>query len=405
MNMRKISVLLICLMIIFSGTVFAEAYESASSAEKTLISWYYTHKNELLPEYYGCSGVEEAMLADIDNDGIPELLFSYSLYHGGLTVYKVRDGKVIEIPERIYFGRGTGIHEELALLMDNDGHMYIYRYGVHAFMPDITSESGTTIEAIYDWSENGFTMLKYLEITYDRINGKILYTAELNADTESTIDWDFPKTQISDSEAEAKINEFENQLNPYIVWSDNDDDKNSGIDRIWNRQKERFVYNKSIGADKCIVLQIDNPLMSVDGEKKPVDGSADTVPIVKDGRALVPVRAVVEEMGGAVEWDNVNNMAILSYSWKTIKLVIGSNIAYLDDSPQNLDVAPVVVNGRTMLPIRFIAENLGFDVNWRELTQQIVITEYIVNDSITKDSVNYDLLSCIGKTKEEIKRT
>lgn len=155
-------------------------------------------------------------------------------------------------------------------------------------------------------------------------------------------------------------------------------------------------------AEKNIILQIGNPSMNVNGAEKAIDGGAGTVPVVKNGRTLVPVRAIVEEMGGTVDWDAANNTAVLSYSGKTIKLVINSNIAYLNDIAETLDVAPVVMNGRTMLPIRFIAESFEFDVDWREATQQIVITEKGANDDNKNASVNYDLLSCIGKTKEEI---
>lgn len=116
-------------------------------------------------------------------------------------------------------------------------------------------------------------------------------------------------------------------------------------------------------AGNTIILQIGNPLMNVNGQEKAIDGDRGIAPIAKDGRTLLPVRAVVEEMGGVVEWDSESNTAVLSYDGKTIKLAIDSNIAYLDDVPKTLDVVPVAVNGRTMFPIRFIAESFGFNVD------------------------------------------
>lgn len=370
--MKKRISLIICLVTIFSGVVYATSYEDAESAEKILIDYFYNHKDELYPQNTDME-VEEAMLADVDNDGVPELLFSRYLYLHGLVVYKVKAGRVVELPNNIWFGSGLGIRENISLLMDKDGHMYIYNEGSEADLSSsAVGDSYYTHQVIYDWSENGLMPLKYLGIDnyYVGEQSECKYTTNLNAVSNSEI----PKTQISSSVADAKFEEFKNQLTPYIVWSDKDDDKNSGLNRIWNQQKEKYAQNTLIGADKYIVLQIGNPVMNVNGLAKAIDIGIGTTPIVKNGRTLVPVRAVVEEMGGTVDWDATNNMAILSYSGKTIKLVINSNIAYLNDVSETLDVAPIVMNGRTMLPIRFIAENFGFNVNWRELTQQIVIT-------------------------------
>ncbi|MBE7049949.1 MAG: copper amine oxidase N-terminal domain-containing protein [Ruminococcaceae bacterium] len=394
--MKKIIALLICLITIFSNEACATPYENAENAEKILIDFFYNHKDNLYPNTV--TDIEDAFLADIDNDGIPELLFSRYIYWYGLTVYKVKDGKVIEIPDRINFGTGTGIREDISLLMDKDGHMYIYREG--EFTSPFIGGSSYTHQVIYDWSENGLTPLKYLGIDnyYVGEQAESKYTTDLNAVT----NLDLPKTQISSSEADAKFAEFKNQLKSYIAWSEADTDKNSGLNRIWNQQKEKYEKNTTPNADKYIVLQIGNSLMNVDGSAKAIDTGIGTTPVIKDGRTLIPVRAVVEEMGGTVDWDAANNMAILSYSGKTIKLVINSNIAYLNDVKETLDVAPVVMNGRTMLPIRFIAESFGFDVDWRELTQQIVITGNSVKDDDKNVSINYALLSCIGKTKEEI---
>lgn len=152
--------------------------------------------------------------------------------------------------------------------------------------------------------------------------------------------------------------------------------------------------------DKEIVLQIDNPFMTVNGLQRAIDDGVETAPLIRNGRTLVPVRAVVEAIGGDVDWDADNHTVMLSYADDVIKLTVDCNIAYLNDIAVTLETAPEIMNERTMLPIRFIAESFGFRVEWREAAREIVITGDGANTQT--DAVNHALLSCIGKTKAEI---
>ncbi len=136
--------------------------------------------------------------------------------------------------------------------------------------------------------------------------------------------------------------------------------------------KPASASNGSTG--KRIILQLNNPVMNVNGTSVEIDPGTGVAPIVKDARTLVPVRKIVEEMGGTVEWNQAASTAILSYNGSTIKLIIDSSTAYLNDAESHLDVAPIVLNGRTMLPIRFIAEGFGFDVRWDSSDSSITIT-------------------------------
>ncbi len=125
---------------------------------------------------------------------------------------------------------------------------------------------------------------------------------------------------------------------------------------------------------KEIILQIDNPMMTVNGTEKEIDPGRGTVPTITNNRTLVPVRAIVEEMGGRVVWEETTQTATLTYHTDVIRMTIDSNTAYLNDEAYALDVAPVTINDRTMLPIRFIAESFHFSVDWDEEQQMITIT-------------------------------
>ena len=124
-----------------------------------------------------------------------------------------------------------------------------------------------------------------------------------------------------------------------------------------------------------ITLQIDNPMMTVNGTEREIDPGRGTVPvIVNDARTLLPVRAVVEAIGGTVDWDENTNTAILTYDSDVISFTIDSATAYLNGEAQTLDVAPTTINDRTMLPIRFIAESFGFNVGWDEPERIVTVT-------------------------------
>ncbi len=126
--------------------------------------------------------------------------------------------------------------------------------------------------------------------------------------------------------------------------------------------------------DLTVKMQIGNSVMTVNDTEKTIDEDG-TVPILMNGRTLLPVRAVVEEIGGAVKWEEETQTAILTYGDNEILLTIDSPTAYLNGEPRTLDVAPALINDRTMLPIRFIAESFDFDVAWSEQTQTVTITK------------------------------
>lgn len=127
--------------------------------------------------------------------------------------------------------------------------------------------------------------------------------------------------------------------------------------------------------DFVLTMQIGNPMMNVNGESSEIDPGRGTVPVAENNRTLVPIRAIIEAMGGTVNWDEETQTVLLEYNSDVITLNIGSTAAYLNETMNTLDVAPTTINGRTMLPIRFIAESFKFNVDWNEETQTVTITK------------------------------
>ncbi|HWP98142.1 MAG TPA: polysaccharide deacetylase family protein [Syntrophomonadaceae bacterium] len=100
----------------------------------------------------------------------------------------------------------------------------------------------------------------------------------------------------------------------------------------------------------------------VDLNDRPLHSGA--VPFTIGDRALVPLRKVAEAAGATVSWDKPSNSIKVVCGDKTIKLNIDKNKAYINDQETTLEVAPSCVNGVTLVPVNFIKDPLGINVNW-----------------------------------------
>ena len=110
--------------------------------------------------------------------------------------------------------------------------------------------------------------------------------------------------------------------------------------------------------------------------KVTVDGTAvdfpDQTPIIQNDRTLVPIRFIAESLGYDVEWDSIENAAVIDDG--RVKLWIGTNKAELDGELVTLDTSSVLVNDRTMVPLRAVAETLDCTVDWFAKTKTAQIT-------------------------------
>lgn len=105
-----------------------------------------------------------------------------------------------------------------------------------------------------------------------------------------------------------------------------------------------------------------------------VDGRAlalDVPPVAVEGRLLIPFRPVLEAAGAEVVWDGTKVTSTRGDIH--VSLSVGQKKAYLNDRPQVLDVPPIVVRGRTLVPLRFVGESLGYDVSWNKATETAAV--------------------------------
>lgn len=122
-----------------------------------------------------------------------------------------------------------------------------------------------------------------------------------------------------------------------------------------------------------VVLQIDNPYMSANGARAEIDPGRGTTPTIISNRSMVPIRAIVEAMGGAVGWDGAESKITLNAKGNNVEMWLNSNSIRANGVSGSMDVAPVSVGGRTFVPVRFSADNLDAEAHWINSTREVVI--------------------------------
>jgi branched-chain amino acid transport system substrate-binding protein len=100
----------------------------------------------------------------------------------------------------------------------------------------------------------------------------------------------------------------------------------------------------------------------------------DVPPEIVNSRTFVPIRLVAEAFGAAVGWDNATRTVTIKADSNEIKLTIGKTTATVNSKDYTLDAAPYIKNGRTMVPIRFISEALGLSVYYESQKKVIYVS-------------------------------
>lgn len=125
-----------------------------------------------------------------------------------------------------------------------------------------------------------------------------------------------------------------------------------------------------------VILEIGNSKMSVfklsekTPEFKAIDNSPEVVPLIKNGRTLLPLRSIVETFGGTVFWNSDDKCSQININNKELLFYPGKRNFKINGKEKELLVAPEIVNGRTYLPLRDFSENTGFVVNWKPADKQ-----------------------------------
>lgn len=134
---------------------------------------------------------------------------------------------------------------------------------------------------------------------------------------------------------------------------------------------------KTTGA---ITLTIGSSTMSVNGTSTTIDAEGSRATLYK-GYTMLPLRSVVENMGGTVDWNAANRKITLKYNGSTVTMTLGSKTAYANGVAKSMSVAPFTDNGRTYVWLRSLEFFPGVTVDWRADTRQATVVYPMVAGS------------------------
>jgi hypothetical protein len=128
------------------------------------------------------------------------------------------------------------------------------------------------------------------------------------------------------------------------------------------------------GTGNFILMHINEATMQVNEDTVEIDPGRGTTPVILNGRTMVPIRAIIETIGGEVEWNDPQ--ISLSANDHIVDMWLQQKDIVVDGVPAEVDIAPQSVNDRTMLPLRFVAENTGCQIDWIGSENAIIVVFY-----------------------------
>ena len=134
------------------------------------------------------------------------------------------------------------------------------------------------------------------------------------------------------------------------------------VDTTFKQAEGATNTDKPAAATKTILLQIGSTAVIVDDQAI----INDVAPVIRNDRTLVPIRVITEALGGQVAWNEAAKEVTLTVNGKEIKMTIGKAL-------EKYGVAPVIIGGRTFVPVRFVADELGAVTTWDDATKTVTI--------------------------------
>ncbi|NLN87247.1 MAG: DUF2271 domain-containing protein [Syntrophomonadaceae bacterium] len=162
-----------------------------------------------------------------------------------------------------------------------------------------------------------------------------------------------------------------NTQNNIPVTADYNDEETHNRDMITNL-KATYIAPEPSGS--VLKYFIGSTEYTVNG----VSNTMDTAPMIHEGRTFMPIRFVTDNIGAEIQWQAADQTVTITQADKTIRLKIGNSNATVNDASvpvdsTNQNVQPFISNGRTMMPLRFIAENLDCTVEWAPEPRMVTV--------------------------------
>lgn len=180
---------------------------------------------------------------------------------------------------------------------------------------------------------------------------------------------------FEDLNAEVNPNNFNIKINDY--------GKNPKIlVKLGGKTASLSLYDENT---RLIKMKINDVNYTVNGQAKKMDAK----PFISNSRTLVPLRFIIEAIGGDVAWDGDSRVVTVNSKGKNIILPIDSKKITVDGKEIAIDQAAIIKGDRTYVPIRFVAENLGMNVNYINESREIEISYF--EDKKDLDSKNIEV--------------
>jgi len=160
---------------------------------------------------------------------------------------------------------------------------------------------------------------------------------------------------------------------PYYYWVIVVDNMGNSSEPGGHVKIQPIVFSNTFPTTIKLEFYIGKPYVYING----IIMKMEVAPFITDGRTFVPVRYVAEPFGAQVIWNGSERKVTLIHK-KLIELWIGNSQAIVDSipvyiDPQNLDVVPFIMEGRTFLPLRFVSETFGATVTWDSVAKKVAI--------------------------------
>jgi|GEM_PF-7131624 len=234
-----------------------------------------------------------------------------------------------------------------------DGKEYVREMNYHnARIEDIKEEIGTNTEYIYRLDDSDSSNKKY---TYDI---KVNYREIESCDEYELYVQPIVNGSIENNSQLMKCPNFISGINEFVT------DINTGESSyfvILGKKGDRYISRSKIfTVDKKLKISKDGSYIKTDAD-----------PVIVNNRVLIPIRVVTESLGGTVNWNaKTKNVTIQlksrdqSKQVKKFDFTIGSKLSKINGIEKSMDVAPIIINNRTYIPIRFLVENANYNIRW-----------------------------------------
>lgn len=139
-----------------------------------------------------------------------------------------------------------------------------------------------------------------------------------------------------------------------------------------------ITVEKTATADNTVILKIDSSRAVANGEVKAIDAdNADVAPVVINDRTLVPLRFISENFGADVKWDGENRAIIITLGETVVNMVIDAQGFTVNGEEKTLDTPAQIYNDRTLVPVRAVLESLSKQLYWDGENRLVIIGDNV----------------------------